>query len=80
MASTPIFVFSASVSSVSNALSFVDDVMCGYIKTTAAVQACCSRLPGIFPLAQKIGEYKNKLDSLTPAEEVCCTPREPHAY
>lgn len=37
---------------------------------TAAVRACCSRLPGIYPLAQKIGEYKHKLDSLTPAEEV----------
>ncbi|GAA6015491.1 hypothetical protein JCM8202_002490 [Rhodotorula sphaerocarpa] len=35
----------------------------------AAVRACCSRLPGIQPLAKRIEYYKHNLEALTPAEE-----------
>lgn len=45
------------------------------IISVAAVRACCSRLPGIQPLAKRIEYYKHNLEALTPAEEVCPSSR-----
>ncbi|GAA5849047.1 hypothetical protein JCM9279_004706 [Rhodotorula babjevae] len=35
----------------------------------AALYACCSKLPGIKPLAERIGFYKTHLDTLDPAQQ-----------
>ncbi|GAA5979583.1 hypothetical protein JCM11641_007877 [Rhodosporidiobolus odoratus] len=36
----------------------------------ASLRACCSKLPGIQPLAAKIGDYKYRLHNLAPVEQL----------
>jgi hypothetical protein len=38
--------------------------------STAACAACCSKLPGIAPLAERVDRFKIDLDNLTPQEQV----------